>query len=399
MSRNIIARLALIVAAGAAIGACSKVVDTNPLTEALNYGPTCHTALGAYYLPRKLLRLAVEAQANAISVVTPLNAATIADRAQTLCLDYLASPTSEDQVKVERHANGLLKKVESRVVDRTPEIAIALIDTASQLAIAAARQADAARPPERLDLQFDPFVWHELVNAKTALRRFGFCIYVEGHSFSTYGLSPAGIRAAAERWCSASVVSEPHHPTYEFASLPVPREVMRQAVLYRPNIAHKVVILRKRDPYGRGPWTLFQTQRVDMPNVSPVLALGIERAMFTHRNTTVVFNEGVLTDVTVDKGSELVGFVRIPLALAKAIVDVPAQIIQIRITDAQQRIELINAQTALLQQLSERGETAPTAAVETPKSATAREAAYAGACIDAGGPAEVCRNLARSASP
>lgn len=333
-------------------GACSRVVETKDIAPvpALGYAKSCHSTLGSYFLPRALLQIKVEAGDKIVSdglVATPIM---VADREQTFCLDYLSLPTSEDIVTAKRDANGLLSVITSEVIDKTPEIARTLTAIGANIALQTGRgaQLTEARPGDSVELEFDPFTWRELALANKALRRFGFCLYVEDYSFPKPRRSAARLDAVAQRWCE-----RPWHyrrPEVSLARLPVPSEVMKTGVLYRPNATHKIVILRKADPGRRGArhWKLFQTKRVQVPNVSPVLSLGVDRAAFTSRKTTLKFNGGVLTDVQIEKGSELVGFVSIPLAVAKAVVDVPAQIVKLRIADTQNAGALLTAQSQLL---------------------------------------------------
>ena len=177
---------------------------------------------------------------------------------------------------------------------------------------------------------------------------------------------------------------------------------MRTGVLYRPTAAYKVVILRKTDPHGSDPWTLYQTIRVDMVNASPVLSIGLERAAFANRKTTIHFDPpGTLTDVAIDKDSEAVGFGAIPLAVAQAIVDVPAQILQIRIADTQSHAALIQAQGNLFQAVSNYNQllaqqAAKNPAGTPPRSTTIRSGEFVGGCIDAGGDPTTCSNLGAS---
>lgn len=343
--------IALALALSLSAAACTRVVETGGLAvPATGYAPTCRSTLGAYYLPRALLKLNVTAGPTTISTAG-LNASTtmVADRAQAFCLDYLAQPNSEDVVTARRDEHGLLSVVTSSVTDKTPDIAKSVAAIAENIAIQNGRDAAAGEPVDTLDLEFDPFVWRELDLANKALRRFGFCVYVEGHSFAaSNGASPAQAVSEAERWCEKPW---PYHPrSDELARLPVPPETMRTGILYRPNAARKIVVMRKTDPGRRGArhWTLYQTRRVEMPNASPVLVIGVDRAAFANRKTTLKFNGGVLTDVTVDKKSELAGFVSIPLVVAQAIVDVPTQIVQVRIADTDNQIALLNAQSQLL---------------------------------------------------
>lgn len=401
------ASLLLLSAWALLLPACTQVVETVPLGMVdLRSPTTCHSEFGYYFLPRALLTFAVKADETKPSKSMDFTKVTVvADRGQTFCLDYLSSPTSIDQVTVARDPNGLLLNIGSNVEDRTPVIINKLIQTGENLSLAAARDNTVAEnPTDTLTLTIDPFLWSDLMLAKSGLRRFGYCLYVEGYSFPIEGLSAAQIQAAASKWCSqdANSTAPYEHPLQKFSSLPVSPEVMSGGVLYRPRTAHKIVILEKSDPYGRGPWELYQTKRFDLPNVSPVLAIGIERAAFTKRITTLNFNQGTLADVQVDKDSELAGFVSIPLTLAKAIADVPAQLIKIRLADVQGQAALVQAQGQLVNALSAYDKLVhpvPVAAVAPaglPKSTDVRQGEFTGGCVDAGGPQQVCKDLAEA---
>jgi hypothetical protein len=271
-----------------------------------------------------------------------------------------------------------------------------VIATGENLAIGAARAAPAASSQniDTIDLEFDPFVQPELLGAKRAMRRFGFCLYVEGHSFPMAGTDAYSMMAAARKWCDAKDPPIYHDPAERFAALPLPPDVMQTGVLYRPTIGHKIVILQKEDPGGAEPWALFQSKRFDLPNVSPVLSIGVERATFTTRQTTLNFDHGVLTDVAVNKKSELAGFVTIPLAVAQAIADIPGQIITLRITDVNNKAALLNAQTQLIQAVS--GYQQTVAANPLPANAAdVRSARIYGACKNAGGNLDDCKGFAK----
>jgi hypothetical protein len=313
----------------------------------------------------------------------------VGDKSQLLCLDYLAQPNAQDLIAVQRDPNGLLSSISTTAEDKTPEIAAKLIQTGEYLAIAAGRSARSATSGDSVDLEFDPFNWDELIAVKRALKRFGFCAYIEGYSFRVPAHDPADALAVGRAWCSSDNPARPALETDEYSSLPVPPEIMRTGVLYRPNKTFKLVILRRPDPGGKAVWQLYQTKRLDMPNVSPVLSVGVDRAVFATRKTTLNFNKGVLTDVAINKGSELVGFVSIPLALAKAIVDVPGQIVTLRITDTNNQTQLLAAQTQLIEAIASYKVTTGAAGVTIPgRSAsleTLRRTEIYAACRDAGG--------------
>jgi hypothetical protein len=391
-----------------AVSGCQHVVETVAVSPApLGFAPTCHSALGAYYLPRRLLSLHATAGATDIALTgLELPPLMIADRRQPFCLDHLSQVNSRDIIAVDRDERGLLTAVSSDVEDRTPDIAKKLIATGENLAIASLRSAalQAAADKDELHIEFDPFNWEELTLAKKALRRFGYCVYLEGESFEAHSNDARSLLEAGSNWCSRERVSPSRHVQDRFSALPVPPDAAVTGILYRPNISYKVVVLRRSDP-ERGPWKIYQTKRIDMPNIAPVMAVGVERAMFAKRETALKFEQGVLTDVAVKKGSELEGFVEIPLAVAHAIVDVPAQIVQVRIADNTNQAVLLNAQLQLMDTLSKLPNGVPVDRSARLRSARAggantmeaRNGSFLGACTDAGQTDANCRALLQGA--
>jgi hypothetical protein len=380
------------------LSACTQVIETTPF-DVTAYGPepACHSSLGAYFLPRALIHFTASKDGTATSGTLDTNLNLVPDRAQPLCLDYLSLPTAQDIITVQRdQSTGLLTSISSDAVDRTPQIVNALVATGANIAIASARsgQTTTTLTTDTLDIEFDPFIYVEMAAAKKAMRRFGFCLYVEGHSLPT-GFDPREASADAQRWCSIDGLPPYQAPALEFAALPLAPDAMGKGVLYRPAMPMKLVILRKKDPDGPGPWTLFQVRRVEMPNISPVLAIGVKRAMFTERQTTLSFNKGILTDVAVNKKSELAGFVQIPLAVAQAVVSVPGQILTVRLTDTNNQTALLGAQAQLIQAVATYQQTVANNPLPSARRGTldARSGQLIGGCLDAHGPAEVCKTL------
>lgn len=334
----------------AGMTACTTVFETSSLNQV--EGIACRSSAGAYYLPKVLVRLSIGPNAAGrgyqLNDKTP-TFSTVADRRhQPYCLDYLASPTSIDVVSVKRHESGLLEEVTSNVEDRSAEIAIKLIETGEFLAKAGFRDRvlGAAGVTDTADFMFDPFDPQELTEINQALRRFGFCAYVENHSFQDGAISP-------QAWCS-----DPKQARYVnqynmmLATTPVMPELINVGILYRPNATHKLVIRRKADPGGREPWALFTTKHMEMPNVSPIFSIGVYRALFATRTTNLTFAKGVLTNIYINKTSELESFSRIPLRVAQAIVRLPTEIIQLRIDDTTKGSELASKEAELITTLA-----------------------------------------------
>jgi hypothetical protein len=122
----------------------------------------------------------------------------------------------------------------------------------------------------------------------------------------------------------------------------------RRGVVYRPNITHTLTVLRKANPAGRGPWLLAMTRQIEVPNGAPVFVAEVNRSLFVDRVTDLEFSDGVLTNISVKKPSEIAAFVEIPLAIAKAVTALPGLVLKLKINDANNRQRLINAQSELI---------------------------------------------------
>jgi hypothetical protein len=60
--------------------------------------------------------------------------------------------------------------------------------------------------------------------------------------------------------------------------------------------------------------------------------------------TSLGFDHGILTEVDINKPSEALAFMDIPLAIAKAFVDVPAQLVQLKFNFAKSDTDLLSQQ-------------------------------------------------------
>jgi hypothetical protein len=92
----------------------------------------------------------------------------------------------------------------------------------------------------------------------------------------------------------------------------------------------------------------FRSETVLMPNGAPILSLPVHRAAFVKNITNATFDQGILTEVHIEKPSELLGFVEIPLAIAKAISEIPGELLQFKIDYSTKEKQLADAQKAQL---------------------------------------------------
>ncbi|MGH7887517.1 MAG: hypothetical protein ACREPG_06605, partial [Candidatus Binatia bacterium] len=85
-----------------------------------------------------------------------------------------------------------------------------------------------------------------------------------------------------------------------------------------------------------------------LPDKSALNIFPINRGAFIKKVTTVTFDNGVLTEFTITKPSEALGFISIPVDLAKAIVSIPGEVLSVKVKREQDTTALVQAQKTLL---------------------------------------------------
>lgn len=374
MARLSLSRLTAL-AAGAALTGCS-VVGSAPMVEYTQVsgvhsaasGPLpCATRLGSYSLPKSLLHVVVLQPSgggvNSVRVEQPIKK--VPDNRHTYCLDHLASAFADDTVRVFKEkltaqgtdfnvgteATPFLQLVASNAVDQTATIIRKVIRTAFILisgnpSFAGARSAVGGGGASEVirDLTFDPFDQEEVAEINQSIAPLGFCVVLGDYSYDADAIS-------IDAYCAAPQTEEKHHPsrTAEIAAsqrylIPKPKS----GIFYRPRANYPVSVYVKGDPGGSERWRLAQMQYFAFENISPVISVGVDRAVFATRRTGLVFKDGVLTDVCLAKGSEAAGFVNIPLDVVYGVIALPTQTIQASVNSNKTRKDLITAQNDLV---------------------------------------------------
>jgi hypothetical protein len=221
-----------------------------------------------------------------------------------------------------------------------------------------------------VDQTYDPYNEADTALLNNSIKDYGFCLVMEDQIFH------AGYSGVHD-YCDAPM----RHTRVEkeldkVAHTKGPEPSVhdnRHGIFYRPRRTRTVYLFIKPDLRRPRGWKLRASQAVALENTSPMMFIGIDRTFFAKRETTAYFDDGALTDIEIKKKSELVGFVSIPLYIAQSIVALPAQIIQVKIDQTDNRAKLIRAKENLIK--------AETALLELQKS----QAGAAGKTTNAGG--------------
>jgi hypothetical protein len=278
-------------------------------------GAGCSGVFGSYYLPTSVLPVTIDRSMAGRPAITVGEPEFVPDTVLgPACLNYLGSIASDDTIDVVRTPNQLLTSIRSKAVDRT----LAMV---TELGRTLDRAGEVNTPPE--PIRFDPFDRVAAATVNADLARDGYCVFVEGASF------PAGIDAAA--YCDDPWRYRGENLTGELIrrSGANRQSAMSRGVLYRPLMPQMLAVYR-RSATPRGPWSLFERRAILLPNLAPVLAIDVPRALFAQNDVTIDFSNGALTGIAIDRTSEASGLSSIFLELTEAVVKLPAQLIQLR---------------------------------------------------------------------
>jgi hypothetical protein len=359
------------------IAACQVAESTHVTLEtpAMGYGPACASTLGSYSLPKAFIHIQIgQADKNTapdISVpaagAPPVDVIRHPDRSLLFCLDYLASAFSDDNISVVRSQppgsktapkEAFLGAVTFNVTDQTAYIIEALVRAGFIFASGnpqfAPRSATFTQNQVVADLEFDPFDQRESAQVNARLQKLGFCLLLASSSdpslselftFDPRATSVEGYCNDPLRYGARPTMVTKAYLKAEATSA----DPQLPGLLYRPQFPYRVLIYQRegKDPDPHGRWQLTQVTTVNLENLSPVLSLGVTRAVFAGKSVSFVFQEGTLKTACVAKTSEAEGFVQVPLQVAKSIVALPASIVAVQIGNVQSQQQLVQAEQQL----------------------------------------------------
>ncbi len=361
--------LAPIVAAGvvAAFGGCT-MVDSGLLKEDAEVGCEEAKGLGSYYLPKSHLGVEVwrgrlKATQTDIYKLQVRGLISRPDPEKLYCLDYLASPTAKDTVRVWKTDQGVLAKISSRAEDQSALIIKKIIQTIFTLIIGLSPVPDqlGRGDQEGNDWQkvffaeYDPTDLHEVAFLNGRLTDFGFCLISQG--------DPELRRIDPNRYCErpkapdeggqengdgehGQAAEREHGSGSHRRRL---RHETQRGIFYRPRMPYHVFLFARENQRVRGAWEFQRRATLDIENHAPVISVGVNRTYFAKRATVLEFSEGVLQNVHLYKSSELEELATIPMEIIKGVVQLPTQIVKFRIGDVNNEMTLKRAEAMLLQ--------------------------------------------------
>lgn len=376
--------LAIWIAVG--LAGCSVVESNlvNSSVEQTQYQPIirsdeCVSEFGSYQLSKDFLRLTVTRQlspagpvAGALTTITPMRAP---DSKHTYCLDFLESLTADDNITISKVTNqqnqsksdeggdapasnteALRTPYLQLITSKTVDTSAIILEKLSRIVFTAisgnptfAVQRNAAQVADRItetrNFDFYPFDLHSVKQVNRALRPFGLCVSMGAYTYNTD-------HSSGNKFCSDVNWVVEKHPSIslqEAKKQDILSQNTAQGIFYRPEADYGLYVYGKPDPGGRDPWRLLSIVNVKSQNLSPLLAVRVDRAFFAARDTALVFDDGILTNVCISKSSELEGALEVPIEVIRGIASIPAQTITQQIAEIGARSDLAKSQRRLLQ--------------------------------------------------
>lgn len=97
--------------------------------------------------------------------------------------------------------------------------------------------------------------------------------------------------------------------------------------------------------------TITYESPISIPNGAPVYALNLKRSPFVTRKNTIELSNGSISSVVVDKPSEGLAVAQMPVDIARAVISVPAEILQLKIDLLNKEKGVAEGQAALIDAL------------------------------------------------
>ncbi|MEO0923760.1 MAG: hypothetical protein AAFY09_13500, partial [Pseudomonadota bacterium] len=311
---------------------------------------TCFGGVGSYKLSRSLLAASIAYDGQEDGAVGPifkgLAVTHTSDDDHSYCLGYKGSAFSSDIVRFKKTPHETLSLVASRTLDQSRFA----LTTAFQIlftGVSGSPTADirAAALPQQTEIkfasEFDPFNYQDTADFNDRANDFGFCVFIPEYAFDLD-------RALVSEYCDdPQTTANAHPPSWkrlsektddlveEGTNYPrleaVTDEDHLRGLLYRPRFAYTVYLMNK---LGKD-WVVKSRGTAMMENVSPILSVGLERPILAERATALQFDNGALMRVCSYNSAGIAEFVNIPLSIARAIVQLPAQIISVKIGETE----------------------------------------------------------------
>ena len=276
-----------------------------------------------YFLPRAVVnvtieRKLVESNNTLVDTLIVSEPEFLPDPKHAYHLNYNPSIFSDDAVVVEANAKGLLTAVNSETEDKSGVFVSKLFELATEASKAFVPRglSPSVNKPFKLVTKIDPTDTNDLNRIQAML------------DSKNAGLNFTMARSGFEKG-SALAPDDPGS--------------CQSSICFRPALPYRLSLEQQNGGAIIGEVVVL------VPNEARLLGIDLNRANFVKNHTKLEFANGMLTKFDINKPSEALGFIQIPIDIAKAIVSIPSAMLQFKTTSAQEKTGEIDAQVSLLE--------------------------------------------------
>jgi hypothetical protein len=252
---------------------------------------------------------------------------------------FTPSSAADDVIEVDTDSNGLLTSVSSDNTDRTGDIAISvaqLIFTFSTQGAAPPTLQTLVQPPPVLPFKasYDPLDPDDVNLVRAPLAKKNFCILVNKETEL-----PGTPLEVANKLCGKGSVAPPPVARTLFPVPVTPYALAHPGIYYRKTVSLPVHVYSRIETGAD--WTLVWAGQEQFFDPSELYQVTIDRASFVQKKTLIKFSDGSLTSIRMEKPSQTLAFMSIPVKVARIIFAIP-------LAGLQQDTALVQAQTNAL---------------------------------------------------
>jgi hypothetical protein len=385
MNRKLACVIASIPLMALLAGCASETIRTRKLSPT----GTAGTVAGIpYYLPRLAVRITITGTKptpkpgeapdpkDKYKFTVSMTPEYVADANSAYFLEYDEDVFSDDAFKIKVGANGLLQSADSKSQDRSGDVIRKFAELAAQAAKGFALHGTGVSLPQppRAGCTLPDFTAEKivLVDFESSRTAQPITIDVGGNEIKLGQISIQDDKPL------------PVEPNRASTKKPVDAQVelagsQQMQALYTPPAAtiqstdHDGVIFPVARPttlaakFGPSPIAIDCNAAIKeqalyaMAPTNDIFRLEVNRAAFVTKHMVLYVTDGILTGIDVDKPSEALGFINIPVEVLKTLVAIPGELLTIKLKQMQdegalskaeaeslkQQLEVIKAQQAL----------------------------------------------------
>jgi hypothetical protein len=270
-----------------------------------------------YVLSKTLLSIEVRGSGEDIFIADP-TAVSVTDARYAFQIRTHLSAFSSDQYVIDLNNDGTLNKIKTTATDKMGEVIktvgsfiVTLLTGVPSTVDTTTRALFDKDAPILLRLSFDPSSPADVVRINQTLIRRGFPLRIEACSL---GWEPSLGDNSRPLACDPAPEDDRSVAGGEWTP-------PQDGVIYRPALPWRMTVMQL-------PSDVVQSQHiVSIPNKSPLLSIPLDRTAFVNRVNEITFANGIPTKIDINKPSEALAFVSIPLEILNGVLSAISQII------------------------------------------------------------------------